>query len=135
VTSGFELAARTLLGSLAGDDSASSTGLARSAEGALEQLTAQLVSLLGAAGVQLIRKRSVLLASATYPWLAAAADSPSDLRIALEPHAAETITMAFVAILSAYVGLLERLIGEGIVQRLLDEIWPTLFTHAPKDSP
>lgn len=58
----------------------------------------------------------------------------STLRDAMENQDPESITEAFVAVLLAFVGLLERLIGEGLVARLLDEVWPAVFTHAAKDT-
>ena len=42
---------------------------------------------------------------------------------------------AFVAVLSTFVGLLERLVGEGLVERLLGEVWPTVFSYPAKDTP
>jgi hypothetical protein len=94
--------------------------------------------LLGASGIQLMLKRSVAKASATFAWLpdgASNAGTTAALREAMESPDPEAGTQAFVAVLSALVGLLERLIGEGLVARLLEEVWPTVFTYVPKDTP
>lgn len=86
----------------------------------------------------MLLKRAIVLATAQLPWLPAgpATESPlTALRAAMEQQDAASITEAFVAVLSAFVGLLERLIGRGLVERLLDEVWPTVFAHPEKDTP
>lgn len=111
--------------------------LAERAVHAYQQLATHLARLIGDAGVQLLLKRSVVLASKQLPWLVGgppSASSLSGLRTALEQQDRESITEAFIAVLSAFVGLLERLIGEGLVERLLGEVWPTVFANAAKDT-
>jgi hypothetical protein len=34
-----------------------------------------------------------------------------------------------------FVGLLEKLIGEPLVNRLIDEVWPGIFAQPAKDTP
>jgi hypothetical protein len=137
VTPNFGEAARTLLAGQPGDVETSNQVAARAVQ-ACEQLATHLARLLGESGVQLLLRRSVGLASKEYPWLAPPQNQESvtsALRAAMEQQDSESITGAFVAVLSAFVGLLERLIGEGLVQRLVDEVWPAVFTHAAKDTP
>lgn len=93
--------------------------------------------LIGDTGVQLLFKRSIVLASQQFAWLPLAPTSESvstALRNAMEQQDPESITDAFVAVLSTFIGLLERLIGAGLVERLLDEVWPAVFTHGAKDT-
>jgi hypothetical protein len=128
--------ARALVASSPGDVASSTLAAARAAA-ALDALAKHLARLLGDAGVQLLLKRSVAQAAATFPWLAGGASAgtvTSRLRAAMEAQEPDAISEAFVAVLSAFVGLLERLIGEGLVERLLAEVWPDVFTHAAKES-
>lgn len=103
------------------------------------QLTAHLSRIIGESGVTLLMRRSVALASDTFPFLLA---TPSvsqsacpDLRVALEPQPPAVATDAFIAVLTIFIGLLKRLIGDGLVERLLDEVWPTIFPLAVKETP
>jgi hypothetical protein len=108
---------------------------------ACEQLSRHLGQLVGETGVRALFVRSVAISSATYPWLAntiprtASAESTwASLRTTLENQDPQTSREAFVALLSTFVGLLERLIGEGLVTRLLNEIWPEVFPRAVKEA-
>ena len=133
----FGQAARALLdgGSGAGE---TSDQLAERAAHAYERFGKHLARLIGEAGVQLLLTRSIRLASAQYPWLVttSTAQTPAAaLRGTLSSRDPESIRDSFAAILSAFVQLLERLIGEGLVGRLLDEVWPKVFSHVVKDTP
>ena len=135
MTPDFGNAARRLLAGQPGD---SSNQVAERAARACERFTAHLARLLSLTGAQLLLRRSVVLASSQLPWLAAtttADDTISALRTAMEQQDRQAIEEGFVAVLSAFVGLLERLIGEGLVARQLGDVWPTVFTHPPKDTP
>lgn len=102
------------------------------------RLATHLARLLGDSGVQLLLKRSVVLASGHFAWLAvepSSDDALSALRSAMEQQDRDSIIDAFVGVLTTFVGLLERLIGEGLVERLLEEVWPTVFTRVEKDTP
>lgn len=133
MTPEFGQAARALL---AGEGQ-SSQQIAERATQACERLATHLARLLGDTGTQLLLRRSVAIASLQFPWLVATPigeSAWSAARSAMEQQDPETITESFVAILAAFVDLLERLIGEGLVARLLDEVWPTVFTQPPKDT-
>lgn len=133
MTPHFGEAARTIIG-----ESTSSTELAGRAAHECERFGTHLARLLGEAGIDVLLKRSVVLASNQFPWLASGPTSDtvvSTLRDALEQQDPDSIAEAFVGVLTALVGLLERLIGEGLVERLLEEVWPTVFSHAAKDTP
>ena len=128
----FGQAARRLL------DNGTSEELAERASQACQRLAKHLSALLGETGVELLLKRSLVLASAQFPWLVAGTsdgDATSQLHDALARRDAGSLVDAFVAVLSTFVGLLERLIGAGLVDRLLAEVWPAVFVHVAKDAP
>ena len=136
MTPAFEQAARQLLADESGDVG-SAKQIADRAVQACEQFAQHLARLLGYTGVQLLLKRSISIASNRVPSLAAlpASESLSSaLRGAFEQLEPAAITDAFAVVMAAFVGLLERLIGEGLVERLLDEVWPNVFTDAAKDT-
>ncbi len=122
----------------AGDD-AGSARLAALAVQAIEKLTENLAQLLGQLGVRALVDRSVALARTTYPWLAGTAvmtptDSPwQSLRVAMEQQDPRAIREGFVVLLATFVALLERLIGEGLVRRLLHDVWPEVFPQFAKE--
>jgi hypothetical protein len=141
VTSELGQAARRLLVGKPGEGSSSKEIAARAAQ-ACERLAQHLSRLLGRAGVQMLLERSIVLASAELAWLGGARsgvrgaeDATSALRDAMERQDPQAISDGFVAILSAFVGLLDRLIGKVLVERLLHEVWPTVFVPAVKDTP
>jgi hypothetical protein len=106
---------------------------------ACEQLTHHLARLIGELGTRTLLARSVALMSARRPWLAntlpAAAEPPwAALRTAMELQDPNTASEAFVDLLSTFVGLLARLIGDELVARLLQEVWPQVFPHAVKET-
>ncbi len=121
------------------DESDSSTQLADRAMKAYEQLASHLSRLLGDLGVEMLLARSVTIASAEFPWLRAMPQARPPralvLRQAMEQQEAASIVDAFVAIMTTLVGLLKRLIGDGLVDRLLHEVWPTVFVDDVKDAP
>lgn len=134
-------AARRLLAGEPGDGH-SSQQVAERAIQAYERLAAHLSRLLGETGVQMLFSRSIAIASARIPWLHAArssaeppASARSALRAVMQEQEPESIADAFVAILSALINLLQRLIGDGLVDRLLNEVWPTVFVPEAKDIP
>jgi hypothetical protein len=128
VTPDLRAAARQLV---EGD---SSTHVAAGAVRACEQLTYHLARLVGEVGIRTLIARSVALTCVRVPWLAntvpgtAPAESPwASLRTAMELQDPHTASEAFVDLLSTFVELLGRLIGEGLVVRLLQEVWPEVF--------
>jgi hypothetical protein len=120
-------------------DGDSSQQLAQRATDAFEKLAKHLSRLLGETGVQMLFARSLGMASAQHPWLPSSTERPATamatLRDAMEQQEPGSIADAFVAILSTLIELLKRLIGDGLVDRLLDEVWPSVFVHESKDIP
>ena len=103
-----------------------------------EQLVRHLSQLVGGTGIRTLLDRSVRLASASYPWLGSAStgsDGPAAaLHICLVSQPADVATEGFVLVLSTLVGLLVKLIGEGLVTRVLHELWSTMFPEEVRRS-
>ena len=80
---------------------------------------------------------SIVLATAQFPWLAGVSrsENASELRDRFAQQDPAAIADAFVVILCLFVGLLEKLIGEPLVSRLIDEVWPGIFAQPAKDTP
>ncbi len=124
----------------AGDDDGAPTKVAARAVQAFENLTQHLAELLGEPAVRAVLARSVALSTATFPWLAntipiftPAESAWASLRAAMERQDPRTICDGFGVLLSTFVGLLERLIGEELVARLLHDTWPEVFPHGVKE--
>lgn len=137
----FGAVARKLLASAGGDSDDAASKMAARAVEAVERLTQHLAQLVGETGVRALLARSVALSSTTFPWLASTisivrpADVPwASLRAAMEKQDPRTIHEAFGALLSTFVELLARLIGEGLVAHLLHDVWPEVFPSAVKET-
>jgi hypothetical protein len=89
-----------------------------------EKFAQHLARLLGGSGVDTLWRRSIVLASSEVPWVS----SVGTLREAMEQQPPDIATDGFIAVFSTFVDLLERLIGEGLVDRLLVEVWPAIFS-------
>jgi len=136
VTDEIADAARSLVGARETGPPPSSKQIADRATQACERLSQHLSRLLGEAGVGMLWERSIVLASVAYPWLAAAKSRDiAAFNTAMASQSPDAAIDAFVAVLSSFVGLLERLIGEGLVQRQLDEVWPGVFFRDVKETP
>lgn len=91
-------------------------------------------------GSRTLLKRSLHLASASFPWLARAEiDEDAEgllavLRTRLESESPAVATEAFVCLLSTFVELLARLIGGMLTARALHEIWPAMFPPEVKET-
>jgi len=108
-----------------------------------ERVTAHLARLVGQTGIRTLFHRSLILSSVTYPWLVdgtggkgGPGEDPFEaLRKRLLPQSADAVADAFGLVLTTFVSLLGRLIGEGLVRGLLHEVWPTVFPDAAKETP
>ena len=114
------------------------TELADRAVAAFQAVTQHLAHVVGDVGVQTVFRRALVLTTPAYPWLASTKYDPahpertlwSALRAAFGPQQPEIAIEAFSWVLSTFVGVLERLIGEALVWRLLGEVWPSSFSQA-----
>jgi hypothetical protein len=117
-----------------------SRDVASRAVDAFEQLVRHLSRLLGETGTRTILERSVHLASGSLPWLVSARTSAgrdgaaAALHTCFESQSPAAATEGFVLILSTFVGLLGRLIGEGLVTRVLHQLWPSVFPEGTKEA-
>lgn len=110
---------------------------------ACERVTVHLARLVGMTGVHTLFHRSLMLSGSQYPWLvdetggkSGPGDDPfGSLRTRLLPQSSDAVVDSFVLVLSTFVNLLGRLIGEDLVWRLLHEVWPAVFSDAAKDTP
>jgi len=57
------------------------------------------------------------------------------LRAAMEVQDPHTARDAFVDLLTTFIDLLGRLIGDALVGQLLHELWPQLFPSSAKGIP
>ena len=103
-----------------------------------EELARYLVQLVGDLGVRALFARSVADTRTAYPWLTV---PPTDsdppwvaLRGVLERQDPRMIRNAFVALLAEFLELFARLIGEGLVRRLLHDVWPEVFPQVAKET-
>jgi hypothetical protein len=133
-----ERTARNLLATESGP--ATSTEIAIRATQACEQLVRHLSRLLGGMGSRTLLKRSLYLASASFPWLAPPEISEdadgvgAALRARLESQSPAVATEAFACLLSTFIDLLARLIGDVLAARVLHETWPAIFSPEVKES-
>ncbi|MDQ3368165.1 MAG: hypothetical protein M3680_22300 [Myxococcota bacterium] len=107
---------------------------------AFERVTVHLSRLVGLTGIKTLFHRSLVLSSRTFPWLVDAAggsggDDPfGALRARMADQDPDAVADAFILVLSTFVGLLGRLIGEALVLQLLHEVWPAVVPDGVKES-
>jgi|GEM_PF-4307986 len=111
--------------------------LADRASDLTDQLLRHLARLVGEIGITALFKRSMVLASGAFPFLADAPRPPDltpvgALRAALAEQRIELAREVFLVVLSTFLALLGRLIGELLVRRMLHEAWPGAF-HGDKE--
>ncbi len=106
---------------------------------AFERVIVHLSRLVGLHGIKTLFHRSLVVSSRTSPWLVDAAsgsggDNPfGALRERMANQDPAAVADAFILVLSTFVGLLGRLIGETLVLQLLQEVWPTAFPDGVKE--
>ena len=107
---------------------------------AFEQVTRHLSSLVGELGVRALLARSAARSSLTFGWLAgtipvtAPVDAPWEvLRKAFAQQDPRTLRDGFIELLSMFLDALGMLIGEGMVRRLLHDVWLEAFPSAVKE--
>lgn len=111
------------------------------AEGGIDEIGAALARhfarLIGTAGVQSVLDRSIELASTRHPWLGGPrTDAPRTGWSLREPFARRTEpdgVAGLADLLSTFIGLLGRFIGEELVARALHELWPDAFPVTTKE--
>lgn len=124
---------------LAPRDGEASKDVADRASRICRQLTQHLARLVGEIGVAALVRRSIVLATIEFPWLAIRLGDPLDVYIelhaVLERQPPATAAAGFIGVFTTFVGLLKRLIGDGLVDHLLAELWPAIFPIAVQETP
>lgn len=135
MTLDLEAVARTLV------QGSSSAEVAAEAVRSCEQLVAHLARVIGGIGVRTLLTRSFVLASARSPWLASEAlridignESWAELRATILRQDPVVARAGVIDLLTTFVGLLARLIGDGLVARLLHDVWPAQVSTAVKET-
>ena len=93
-----------------------------------QQMTASLAPVIGARGVDVLFRRSLHLASRTFPWLVMAGEPgdsvslPSGLQARLADSAPDAAMEAILVLFVTFTELLSTLIGESLTERLLGRV-------------
>ena len=130
--------ARRLLASQPGEGA---IDVAERAARAFEHLTQHLARLVGEAGVNALLRRSMVLASSEFLWLSippadrTELDAGRVLQAALAAQPPMVAVEGFVGVFTTLVVLLKRLIGAGLVDHLLAELWPAIFPIPVQETP
>jgi hypothetical protein len=102
------------------------------ADGAIdlwEQMATQIISIVGEGGFNTLFARSVFLAQATFPWLAAiskpakADPRVADLKSSLEGQTPMQATQANILLLTTFTDILSSIIGEELTINILRSAW------------
>lgn len=114
----------------------SAEAIASAVAKACEKVTERFAPIVGEAGIRTLYERALVLAVADTPSLApartdGARDEWAKLRKCIEGHDADTAADAAVVLLSAFVGILGRFIGDTLVARILHDVWPAAFPRRP----
>jgi hypothetical protein len=123
----IELAKRIVAAEAGGTRSSQEVGA--SGKRICEKLTTHLARLVGQVGVMTLVARSLTLTKATFPWIASVGKTPEDsrwdpLETCLADQDRDAALEALTVFLGLFIGLLGRLMGDSLVERLLHELWP-----------
>lgn len=117
-------------------------GVAERAGRICHRLTQHLARLIGEAGVNALIRRSMVLASnGHHRGLPFQRGMKCGTRLELgavaewDRQPRKLAAEGFVGVFTTLVRLLKRLIGEGLVDHLLAEVWPAIFPLAVEETP
>ena len=135
---GVELVQSILALELATIDSHSSTEVAAAAARVLEKLAHHFARIIGDVGVEILLARSAITIRSRFPWIDGAAVSDARLPwIALQKtlahRDADEASRAFAELLTTFIGLMTRFIGESLVAQLLQELWPGFLPQVEQE--
>ena len=126
--------ARAVLVAEGGADAASSPArIASTAQQVWARIAQRFGMLIGEAGMRAVQNRSVAIASGRVPWLAASAVAGVSLQTSLETQSVADALAGFAELLASLVALLGRFIGAGLVERVLHDLWPGVFSRDEKE--
>ena len=130
-------AARGLLAS--SYDVESSSAVAANAAMVCRQISKHVSRLVGDLGMRAMFERNLYIAGASFECLRAIVidkhDGPYEaLRVCLERESPDVALAAAQHVLTTFIELLERFIGERLVATLLHEVWPHVFPGVEKET-
>lgn len=130
-------AARVILAT--GYDVEDSTNIAAHAAAICREVSKHVSRLVGDLGMRAMFERSLYLAGSSFECLRSIAidkqDGPYEgLRVCLEREAPDVALPAAQHVLTTFIELLERFIGERLVATLLHEVWPQVFPGLEKET-
>ena len=128
--------ARRLL-SAEGDSGASSQACAEASARVYDKLSAQLIPLLGVAGVQALFARSAKLAAAHHACLAELADgidASTRLRASLQALAPEAASETAALLFGTLLELIVTFIGDRLTVQALRSAWPAIDETVPRET-
>lgn len=99
--------------------------VAAAAQRLCTRLRAVLVRWIGSDGYDLLWQRALEQTKASHPALAQVRyeDSAKGIAASLRGHDAATVADSILALVAALVGLLGRVVGEGLAVRLVAQVW------------
>ncbi len=111
---------------------ASRDALALGVRRACERLLAHFGGLVGEVGIRMLLQRSLALSRAAHPWIGEwdPTRAPLDwapMVASFEGQEPDVSQAAFANLFANLVGVLRRLIGDGLVFRVLHDTWPEEF--------
>ena len=115
----------------------SSALVATSVERVWTKLESHFKQLIGDAGIRAVLDRTVMITSARVAWLVppppGVVGGAAYLRSLLEQQAPDAGVAAGAELLTEFVALLGRFIGDALVRRLLHELWPDAVALVSKE--
>jgi hypothetical protein len=113
------------------DQGAGPAEVAAVATRAISSIALRLNPIVGKAGVVALYKRSIHLASLTYPWLSGKGSAQAEINVAalgplLAQQGASGAAEAGTALLQTFCDLLASLVGMDLTHQLLDSVWADL---------
>jgi len=120
------------------DPSKTSEEVTAAAVAVQRKLLGTLSPLLGDIGSLALFRRSLKLSEATFPLYSDVRSNDREgllnaLHEILRKQSPNVILTASVALLAAYINLMETFIGEQLTRQLLQDAWPDLHTFPPKE--
>ncbi len=107
-----------------------------------EQMTTQIISIVGEDGFNSLYARSIFLSQSRFPWLAASPLAPQNdqrfagLKTSLEGQAPAQASEANSLLLITFTDILASLIGEQLTTRILRLAWDTdIWNSTSKEFP
>ncbi|MDZ4203162.1 MAG: hypothetical protein U1C96_13565 [Gallionella sp.] len=94
-----------------------------------EQLSAQVIAIVGVGGFNSLYARSLCLSQPSFPWLAGCPPVPpggqafSGLRLCFEHQSPDQISAANTLLLISFTDVLASVIGDQLTRRILHSAW------------